>query len=276
MYNKSTVSAKDIPVDAFQFYNLGRATDEITINPGNDPQGNPYQDYYKSGLVSWMGRAMYSYDNRYMISLTYRSDASSRLAPGHKWHSYPAISAGWNIANESFMKSISQINALKLRVGYGETSNQAVDPYKTLGLLNTRPYNFGPTYYTTGYYVSQLPNVNLGWEFSKTWNIGLDFGILNNRLTGTFEYYVTNTNDILLNVNLPATSGVGSYTANVGETQNKGWELSLNGVILDNFNGWTWEAGINLYSNRNKLVALASGMPMMIKSTIGLLVIPLM
>lgn len=251
-YNSSYVAAKDIPADAFQFYNLGRAAGEITINPD-------YQNYYKSGLMSWMGRVMYSYDNRYMLMATYRSDASSRLAKGHKWHSYPAISAGWNVKNESFMENIAVLNSLKLRVGFGQTSNQSINPYATLGLLSTRPYNFGDNNYSVGYYVSQLPNTNLGWEFSKTWNYGLDFGLLKNRLYGTIEYYVTNTKDILLSVNLPPTSGVSSYMANIGETQNKGLEFSLNGVILDNLNGWTWEAGINLYANRNKLVALASG-----------------
>jgi len=209
--------------------------------------------------MSWMGRVMYSYDNRYMLTATLRSDASSRLAPGHQWHTYPAVSAGWNIANESFMKDITTINMLKLRVGYGQTSNQAIAPYATLGRLSTTPYNFGNDIYSTGYYVSQLPNANLGWEYSETWNYGLDFGLLNNRLSGTVEYYVTNTNDILLNVNLPPTSGVSSYTANIGKTQNKGWELSLDGTILQNKNGWTWEAGINIYSNHNKLVQLASG-----------------
>ncbi len=259
-YNKSTVSAKDIPADALQFYNLGRAAGEITINPNSDALGNPYQDYYQSGLMSWMGRAIYSYDSRYMLSVTFRADASSRLAPGHKWHDYPAISAGWNITNESFMKNITLLNLLKLRVGYGETSNQSISPYATLGLLNTRPYNFG-TLNSTGFYVSQLPNSGLGWEYSKTWNYGLDFALLNNRLSGTVEYYVTNTKDILLNVNLPSTSGVASYTGNIGATQNKGWEVSLNGVILNGVSGFTWEAGINLYGNRNKLVALASGQP---------------
>ena len=156
------------------------------------------------------------------------------------------------------MKSIRQINLLKLRVGYGETSNQSVAPYKTLGLLNTRPYNFGTTY-SMGMYVSELPNPALGWEYSETWNVGLDFGILKNRLSGTIEYYLQNTKDVLLSVSLPSTSGVGSYMANIGKTQNQGVELSLNGVILDNLNGWTWDAGINLYANRNKLVALASG-----------------
>ncbi|MBN8878133.1 MAG: TonB-dependent receptor [Sphingobacteriales bacterium] len=250
-YNRSSMSAKDIPSDAFQFYNLGRAAGEITV----DPNG---QDYQLWGLQSAMGRVMYSYDNRYMISGTLRTDGSSRLAPGHKWHTYPAVSAGWNISNESFMKGVSFVDNLKLRVGYGQTSNQSVAPYATLGLLDTRPYNFGSVN-TVGYYVSILPNPNLGWEYSDTWNYGLDFSILKHRLSGTIEYYVTNTKDLLLGVSLPNTSGVTSYTANVGQTQNKGFELTLNGTILDNVNGWTWEAGVNFYTNRNKLVALASG-----------------
>lgn len=249
-YNRSSMSARDIPADAFQFYNLGQATGEKTI----DPNGQAYELW---GLLSWMGRAMYSYDNRYMLSATLRSDASSRLAPGHQWHTYPAISAGWNIGNESFMQGIEAINKLKLRAGYGQTSNQAVLPYATLGRLSTRPYNFGDAY-DVGYYVTELPNQNLGWEYSVTWNYGLDFALLNNRLSGTVEYYVTNTKDILMSLGLPPTSGVSSYTANIGETQNKGWEFSLNGTILNN-NGWTWDAGLNFYTNRNKLVALASG-----------------
>lgn len=250
-FNDSSVSAKGIPSDAFQFYNLGNATGEITIDPNN-------QHYNKSGLVSYMARAMYSYDNRYMLTATVRSDASSRLAPGYKWHTYPAVSVGWNVKNESFMKNVNFIDALKLRVGYGETSNQSVDPYATLGLLGTRPYNFGDEY-SVGYYVSQLTNPKLGWEYSQTWNYGIDFGILKNRLSGTVEYYVTDTRDILLGVGLPATSGVNSYTANIGQSQNKGIEFSLNGVILDDAAGWTWEAGVNFYSNKNKLVALDSG-----------------
>jgi len=253
LYNRSQLSAKDIPADALQFYNLGRAAGEYTVDPNN-------QDYQMSGLMSYMGRVMYSYDNRYMLSATYRSDASSRLAAGHKWHSYPALSVGWNIKNESFMRDISLINILKLRAGYGETSNQSIAPYATLGRLATRPYNFG-SLYSTGFYVSTLPNPDLGWEFSKTWNFGLDFALLKNRLSGTVEYYITNTEDILLNINLPSTSGVGSYTGNIGATQNKGWEVSLNGVLVESPGGFTWEAGLNLYANRNKLVALASGQP---------------
>ena len=251
-YHSSQVSRKGIPNSAFQFYQLGAGTGTITIDPNN-------QQYQVSGLESWMGRLIYSYADRYFLTAILRSDGSSRLAPGHQWHTYPAVSAGWNIANESFMQGIKWIDQLKLRVGFGQTSNQAIAPYSTLGQLSTTPYNFGPTNYAVGYYVSQLPNANLGWEYSKTWNYGLDFGLFNNRLSGTIEYYFTKTNNVLLNVNLPNTSGVSSYTANIGKTQNKGLELSLNGTILNNYHGWSWTAGINVYGNRNKLVQLTSG-----------------
>ena len=251
-YTRSNMSGTDIPADAFQFYNIGQAAGQITINPAN-------QDYQLWGLNSVMGRVMYSYDNRYMISATVRSDGSSRLAEGHKWHTYPAISAGWNISNEKFMDGVSWVNNLKLRVGYGQTSNQAINPYATLGLLSTRPYNFGPASYGTGYYVSRLPNEDLGWEFSKTYNFGLDFSLLKNRLSGTIEYYMTKTEDILLDLGLPQTSGVTAYTANIGSTENKGFELSLNGLIIDNPKGLSWEAGVNFFTNNNELVSLASG-----------------
>jgi TonB-linked SusC/RagA family outer membrane protein len=253
-YNRSAFSVRDLPADHFQYYNLGYGEGEKTINKDD-------QQYSLSGLISYMGRVMYDYDDRYMVSLALRSDASSRLAPGHKWHTYPAVSAGWNLHRESFTDGLDWLNALKLRVGYGETSNQAIAPYQTLGALNTRFYNFGDSEngYATGYYVSQLPNENLGWEYTQTWNFGVDFSVLNKRLSGTIEYYRQHTKDILLSVSLPSTTAVPTYMANIGETENNGFELSLNGVILDNLNGFTWEAGVNLYANRNKLLSLASG-----------------
>lgn len=247
----SNASAQSIANSQFQYYNLGATLDANSINVGGS--------YSLRGLQSWMGRVIYSYESRYMLSATVRSDGSSVLAPGHQWHTYPAVSAGWNIGKESFMQGIKVINNLKLRAGYGQTSNQAVNPYQTLGSLATRPYNFGPSGYATGYYVSQSPNPTLGWEYSLTWNYGVDFSLLNNRISGTVEYYVTNTKGLLQYVALPPTAGVGSFLGNVGQTQNKGWEFSLNGTILNNKNGWTWDAGVNLYTNRNRIVALASG-----------------
>lgn len=250
-YNRSSASAKDIPSDAFQFYNLGTAKEQSIINPDN-------QDYRVSALTSAMARVMYSYDDRYMIQGSFRFDGSSRLADGNKWVSYPAVSAGWNIHKESFMENVSAINRLKLRVGYGVSSNQSINPYSTLGLLATRPYNFGNTF-NTGYYVRELPNSGLGWEYSSGVNYALDFGLLNNRLSGTVEYYSTKTKDLLFKVGLPQTSGVNSYMANIGESENKGFEFTLNGLILKKPNGLTWEAGFNVYVNHNKLTKLASG-----------------
>ena len=252
-YEQTGASAQEIPADYFQYYALDKATGQANLTGYN---------YWQSGLVSWMGRVMYSYDNKYMISAALRSDASSRLAEGHKWHTYPAVSAGWNIAREDFMESTkSWLDNLKLRVGYGETSNQSISPYSTLGGLAIRNYNFGDgTNYKAGYYVNALPNPELGWEYSKTWNFGLDFSLFSGRLYGSLEYYVQKTNDILLDVTLPSTSGVSSYTGNIGNTENKGWELTLNGIIIDNKNGWNWEAGINLYQNRNKLTKLTGAL----------------
>ncbi|WP_270570315.1 SusC/RagA family TonB-linked outer membrane protein [Bacteroides eggerthii] len=252
VYTKSHIAARDIPAEYLQYYNLGRAEGNITVDPDK-------WDYQKSGLMSWMGRAMYTYDNRYMLMATVRADASSRLAKGHQWHTYPAVSAGWNIGQESFMDDLEWLDILKVRVGYGQTSNQSVNPYSTWGKLSTRPYNFGPTGYATGYYVSALPNYDLGWEYSSTWNFGLDFTLFGGRLSGTFEYYIQKTSDLLQNVNLPSTSGVSNYVGNVGKTENKGVEFTLNGTILDNHNGWTWDASINISANRNKLTELASG-----------------
>ena len=251
-YTRSYLAARDIPAEYFQYYNIGRAEAEnITVDPGQ-------WNYQLSALVSWMGRVMYSYDNRYMFMATVRADGSSRLAPGHRWHTYPAVSAGWNIAREAFMSDVKGVDLLKLRIGYGETSNQAVNPYSTLGTLSSRPYNFGSTF-GTGYYVSSLPNPNLGWEYSSTWNFGLDFGFFDGRLSGTFEYYVMKTKDLLQQVSLPSSSGVGSYMANVGTSQNKGFEMTLNGKLIENRNGWNWDASFNLAVNRNKLTSLASG-----------------
>lgn len=249
--NNSYVSARDVPIDAFQYFNLGHAQGEITIRPD-------WQGYSKRGLMSWMGRAMYQYDNRYMLTATVRGDGSSVLAKGHQWYTYPAVSAGWNVSNESFLKDSKYINLLKFRAGFGQTSNQAITPYSTFGSLRTVPYNFGDNF-AVGNYVYTAPNAGLGWEFSKTWNYGVDFGFFNKRVTGTVEYYITNTEKLLYGKGLPSSSGLDSVTENVGKTQNKGLEISLNAIILDNPQGFSWDIGGNLYTNQNKIVELASG-----------------
>ena len=128
-YERIGGSAQDIPGDFMQYYALDQAAGEAKLQSFN---------YWQSGLMSWMGRVMYSYDNKYMASVAVRADASSRLAEGHKWHTYPAVSLGWNMSREEFMQGITWLDNLKLRVGYGETSNQSINPYSTMGTLSTR------------------------------------------------------------------------------------------------------------------------------------------
>jgi len=250
---QTQIDATNVVADFFQYYNLGQvanSSSDVVVNPANQ-----YLNVF--GLESWMGRAMYDYDSRYMLSVSIRSDGSSRLAPGHQWHSYPAISAGWNIAKENFMQNSNWINNLKLRVGWGQTSNQAINPYQTLGQLSTQPYNYGSTT-ATGYYVSLAPNPDLGWEYSKTLNAGVDFGFFKNRLTGSVDYYLVNTSDLLYTISLPPTAGVGNQTTNVGSSQNKGLEFVLDGTIIKS-KDWTWDVGVNFAANRNKITSLGSG-----------------
>ncbi|MBN2610788.1 MAG: TonB-dependent receptor [Bacteroidales bacterium] len=250
----SRIKAENVTAEYLQYFNFGLLTDDgkIIVDPEE-------QDYYKRGLTSAMFRANYAFDDKYLLTATIRSDGSSVLADGHKWHTYPALSLGWNATNEEFLKPVTWLSYLKLRLGYGQTSNQAIMPYQTMGKLSTNYYNFGNSN-VSGYYVSQSPNLNLGWEYSTTWNYGIDFGLFSNRLMGTFEYYSQKTEDVLVAQSLPRTSGVTeSFMTNIGKTENKGVELSLNAAIIKDNNGWSWDLGFNFYANRNKIVALASG-----------------
>ena len=255
-YVRSQMDANDLPADYLFYYNPGLANGAKTIDSKD-------QTYYKRGLLSYMARAQYSYDDRYLLTLTFRADGASVLSPGHQWHNYPAVSAGWNIHRESFLQDVRAISQLKLRLGYGQTSNQAIDPYSTLGLLSQIPYNFGSDN-QYGYYVTTLPNENLGWEYTKNYNIGLDFGLFDNRINGYFDYYYQKTKDVLVAVNLPHTSGVSlPMWQNVGSTENKGFEFSVSAQIINpaSKGGFGWEMDFNIYANRNKLVSLNSGVP---------------
>ena len=214
-------------------------------------------DYLEGGLLSYMARLNYSYNDRYLLTLTGRADGSSRLADGNKWSFFPAISMGWIVSEEAFLSS-STLSFLKLRAGYGEVGNTAVDPYRTWGGLARTVYAFGDAG-AFGFGQSEISNPNLGWEVSKTLNIGLDFGLWDDRFSGTFEYYNTITEDLLLERFLPSTSGYSSVLENVGSTRNRGWELTLNYAILKNSSGLNWDVSMNIFSNKEEIVELFNG-----------------
>jgi len=262
--HNTSISKDSIDADFIQFYNLGQSKQSTT----NLPTYNGSESSW--ALVSYMARINYTYNDKYMITLTGRIDGSSRLAAGHNYHKYPAVSAGWNISNENFMQDVTAITNLKLRAGYAETSNQAVNPYSSLGnVVNTYynssagslpiKYNFGPQI-ASGYYASTLVNANLDWEYTRSTNIGLDFGVLKNRLTGSIDVYEATTHKILFAEKLPASSGVtSSYLNNIGTMSNKGIELSLSSTNIQTSSGFTWSTDLNLFFNRNKLLTGNNG-----------------
>ena len=218
-------------------------------------------EYEKWAILSYMGRLNYSYDDRYLVTLTMRTDASSRLAPGNQYNNFPSVALAWNVNKESFFNTLHGISALRLRASYGRVGNTAIDAYQTLGGLAPLVYNYGDATFT-GVYLSTVSNPDLTWEYTSTINAGVDFGIWNNRISGSIELYKQSTESLLLPLSLPSTSGVpNAVTTNVGKTENKGFELQLSTVNFQkrNRNNFGWTTDLNFFINRGKITALQNG-----------------
>jgi TonB-linked SusC/RagA family outer membrane protein len=217
-------------------------------------------------LASYMIRLNYILMERYMLTASGRWDGSSVLAPGHKWAFFSSASLGWRMEQEEFIKDIGWINQLKPRLGYGVTGNAAVSRYSTIGNVNSSLYPYGSDLVRV-YYVNDLlatstrealANQNLGWEKTAQVNLGVDFSIMKNRISGTIEAYTSRTTDLLLSANIPSLTGYISTTANLGETQNRGFDITLNTVNLK-LGDFTWETSLNVGWQKNKIVELADG-----------------
>ena len=215
----------------------------------------------KWDILSYMARVNYSYDSRYLLTLTMRTDASSRLAPGNQDNLFPSAAVAWNIHNEPFFANNKIFTNLKLRASYGRVGNTAISAYQTLGALSSIVYNYGDAT-TTGVFLTNVPNPDLTWEYTSTFNIGVDFGVLNNRVTGSVELYKQSTDKLLLPQTLPSTSGIpNAIVTNVGKTENKGIEIHLSTVNFQarNRNGFSWTTDLNFFINRGKITQLAGG-----------------
>lgn len=248
--NSSGADANAIYADYIQYYNFNLAGNY------NIPDGA--FGYSRWGLMSMMGRINYNFDDRYLATFTLRGDGSSRLADDNKWFIYPAAALGWNVHNEKFLENASFLSNLKLRLGWGRTSNQAVAPYASLGRLGRQTYSFGDRGYY-GFLVTNLPNANLEWEFTTSSNIGLDFGFLSGRINGSIELYKTHTTGVLQDRRLAVTAGVpGSFTQNIGETEGKGLEVMLGGQIIEqkNRNDFGWNLDLNFTTHQEKILQL--------------------
>lgn len=247
-HNKnSNFNTTGVPTDYIRNSNFNLASG--TISGGGS--------FSEQGLLSYMARLAYSYDDRYLLTITGRRDGASSLAPGHQWFTYPAIGLGWNISNEAFMKNATFVNNLKLRGGFGISGNRNVGAYATLGGLTSTAYNFGSSG-QLAYTVTSLPNPNLSWQSTAQTDIGLDITILNNRITANIDVYQQKTKDILLQVSLPPSSGTGSTFQNLGKTESKGLEINVSTINVQTKGGFTWSTDFSFAINREKITQLTN------------------
>ena len=231
--------------DAFQFNNLGAGT------PSASPA--PVSYIQESKLVSFFSRANYGFADKYFLTGVVRRDGSSRLAEGHKWSTFPAISASWRASNEEFMKG-GRFSSLAFRAGWGRQGNQAVQPYATQLLLKTdagAKYPFG-TGVTTGLSAVQVQNPDLKWETSEQTNLGIDWGIKNDRITGAIDFYQKTTKDLLLTVPVPQPAVVSTQIQNIGSVRNRGLEATVDARLIESANR-TLSSGLVMSVDRNSV-----------------------
>jgi TonB-linked SusC/RagA family outer membrane protein len=243
-YWSTTGGATGFVNDALSYNNLGA---------GATQSSGSYSDRYAS--VSQMGRLNYSYNSRYLFTFTVRRDGSSVMGGNtDKYGWFPSAALGWNISQEDFLKDSKFVNNLKLRGSYGKAGNEAISVYKTITTDGTVRFPFNGVS-TIGTQAGNLGNSNLHWESTVTANIGADFSILNNRISGTIDAYKSHTYGLLLQESLPAITGYGSVFNNIGKTANQGLELTLNTRNIDG-KDFRWESNIVFSTNKNKIVDL--------------------
>lgn len=243
-----SMAAQGIALPSMQWYAMGSV---------------PELDSWETGLTerqlaSYMGRINYSFNERYLLTASGRWDGASQLAEGHKWAFFPSLALGWRMEQENFMKNVHWIDQLKLRVGYGVTGNSAVDPYTTKGAIDLVQQPFGATIvpgYTT---TTSLSNLALGWEKTTQYNAGIDFSFFKGRLNGNVDIYRSNTGDLLMTMAVPSVTGYTTTLANVGETKNRGIDLTLNSINIRN-KDWFWETNLNIGWQKDEIVSLMNG-----------------
>lgn len=250
-HNATLMASHESQESKYQALSAGRTgfltNDIMDVNAGDSKSATNGGGTYPWAQESYLGRLNYNYDNRYLVTATYRRDGSPNFGADKRWGSFPSVSAAWRLSREKFF-SVSAISELKLRYEYGFTGNQG-DGSGIYAALNNFPTGLGSG--VTGFLPSQYTNPALQWEETKTNNYGLNLGILNNRFTIEADYYVKNTSNLLLRANLPwymGTNGVGSAApprVNAGSLDTKGWNLTFISTNINNKN-FHWETNLNL------------------------------
>lgn len=232
----------------------------------SNTQGNPGigTGFTENTLSSFMGRVNYAFKNKYLLTASGRFDGSSVLAPDHKWDFFPSFALAWKMQEEKFLTAVQWLNELKPRVGYGVTGNSSVGPYTTTGPLSRNNYVFG-TVPAVGYLPQSVQNPDLSWEKTAQLNMGIDFTILNNRISGSLEYYIQNTSDLLFSRNLPGVSGYVTKVMNIGQSRNRGVEITLNTTNIKK-QDFSWTTEITWSRNKEEIVELINGKQDMVGS----------
>ncbi|SDM39515.1 TonB-linked outer membrane protein, SusC/RagA family [Catalinimonas alkaloidigena] len=246
----STVRVRNLPYDTQKWYNVGTTDEGAPVSFGSS--------FAIRRLRSYMGRVNYSFKNRYLLTASARYDGSSVLPSGNKWDVFPSLALAWKMQEEAFLRNVDFVNELKLRLGYGTVGQSSIAPYQTGGTLERSIYLWNETA-AYGYVPATIRTPGLRWERSTTTNVGLDFGLFNNRLFGTVEVYRINTNNLLLPRSIPEVSGFPSVLQNIGATRNTGLELSLSSVNLRTLDDFTWETDVIFTTNKEEIVRLSSG-----------------
>lgn len=241
----STLSARNLPFDT-DIYNLGSG-EQSTFNVGSF--------YVKQTLSSYALRLNYSYKDKYLLTLSNRWDGSSLLSEQNRWDNFPSAAIAWNVNQESFLNTVESISYLKLRASYGFTGNNIIAPYSTTNVLDLQTYYdfFGST--ANGWIASALANNSLGWEKTREANFGVDFGLFNERVSGSIDVYDRLSDDLLLEQNLPAEVGFESINANVGSVSNKGVEIAITTRNIQRSN-LSWQTTFTFTRNRNEIVSI--------------------
>jgi TonB-linked SusC/RagA family outer membrane protein len=215
-------------------------------------------DLIERQLVSYMARLNYSFDDRYLLTVSAREDGASQFAPGKKYSWFPSAAVAWRVSHEDFMRSINWINDLKLRIGAGMTGNSAVDAYTTKGAITPLFYPFLNTITAGSLPSSVFANPDLGWEKTTQYNLGLDFSLFNRRISAVLDVYTSQTRDLLMARSIPTVTGFSSTLQNIGQTANKGVDISINTVNVTTRN-FQWTTTFNASWQKERIVSLANG-----------------
>ena len=251
-----------VEADAYNFPNDDIGLNDMSLGTLAAAKSNFNDD---NKLLSFFARGYYNYADKYMLTVTLRADGSSKF--GIKWGYFPSASFAWRASEEAFIKNLDIFSDLKFRLGYGSAGNNRINNYGSLALMGSVTYPINNTT-QTGYVPNQIPNLNLQWEANKTFNLGTDIGFFGQRLIISPELYINQSSQLLLQTQLPRSSGYPSMIQNIGKSENRGIDLTIKSINIKS-KDFQWTTDLNISHNENKIVALSGEQSFLVESGFG-------